>query len=96
MFIFANLGFMWSPHLFAVFACIFLWGIQMAVIQNTILAMITDVTMQDVRGSAFGLLYFVTGVATLVANALGGLLWHYFSYHMTFAAGASLGLRFLV
>jgi MFS family permease len=62
----------------------------MAAVQNTTLAIATNVTPQNIRGTGFGTLQLTSGIATLLANALGGLLWDQFSYKMTFLAGGIL------
>ncbi len=90
VFFFANMGMALTQSLYGVLFCALLWGIQMAAIQNTILAMMTGVIPQRIRGTGFGTLQLSNGVATLLANTFGGLLWHNISYKMTFFSGAVL------
>lgn len=93
----ANIGFMSSTFwhqssgygLVIVFVCICLWGAQMAVIQNTALAMVTGVTPQKTRGTAFGIMYLLNGFGTLLANSIGGYVWQYYNApQATFLMGA--------
>ena len=94
IFIFAisNFGMALTPNIWGVYVCVLLWGVQMAAVQNTTLAIATNVTPQRIRGTSFGTLQLTSGIATLLANALGGLLWDQFSYKMTFFSGGLLAV----
>jgi hypothetical protein len=52
-----------------------LWGVHMALTQGLLAAMITDVTPQAYRGTAFGVFSLVSGPALLLASAAAGALW---------------------
>ena len=45
---------------------------------------------QDLRGTAFGVYYFVIGIASLAASALAGALWGVGGAWVTFTVGAVL------
>jgi len=51
-----------------------LWGIQMGITQSLIAAMVADTTGKELRGTAFGIYYFVMGVSLFLANSLAGWL----------------------
>ena len=65
------------------------WGLHLGLTQGLLAAMVADTAPADLRGSAFGLFYLVSGVATLVASLLAGALWQSAGPPITFAAGAT-------
>lgn len=96
IFVISNFGMALTPNIWGIYACVLLWGVQMAAVQNTTLAIATNVTPQNIRGTGFGTLQLTSGIATLLANALGGLLWDQFSYKMTFFTGGILAVCALI
>ncbi|MBX7132731.1 MAG: MFS transporter [Fimbriimonadaceae bacterium] len=66
---FATQGVPWLVPLFA------LYGIYIGLTKGVSAALVADHAPKDRRGSAMGLFYFATGLATLAASALTGLLW---------------------
>jgi hypothetical protein len=48
------------------------------------------------RGTAFGVFSFVTGIALLAASAMAGALWDMAGPGATFAAGAGIALVALI
>jgi MFS family permease len=71
-----------------VMAGIALWGLHMGITQGVLAAMVADSAPEDLRGSAFGLFNLVTGVATLFASFIAGVLWQAFGPGATFLSGA--------
>lgn len=67
-----------------------LWGLHMGFTQGLFAALVADASEAPVRGTAFGVFNFVTGIVLLVASVLAGLLWEGFGPGATFAAGAVL------
>lgn len=65
-----------------------LWGIHMGLTQGLLAAMVADAAPSTFRGSAFGVFYFVTGIATLLASLIAGLLWQGLGSPVMFFAGA--------
>jgi MFS family permease len=65
-----------------------LWGLHMGFTQGVISALVADSAPPELRGTAFGFLNLVTGLALLVASVLAGLLWDVAGPTATFAAGA--------
>jgi MFS family permease len=67
-----------------------LWGLHMGFTQGLFAALVADASPASVRGTAFGIFNFVTGLMLLAASVLAGLLWDRFGPSATFAAGAAL------
>lgn len=65
-----------------------LWGLQLATMQAMLGATIASSVPDDVRGTAFGLFDFFTGLAALAAGVLAGALWIWGGPVLTFGAGA--------
>ena len=76
-----------------------LWGLHMGMTQGLLAALVADSAPQTVRGTAFGLFNFVSGIALLLASFAAGVLWEVVGPYATFVAGAGftvLGLLGLV
>lgn len=67
-----------------------LWGLQMGMTQGLVAAAIADAAPDHLRGAAFGIYYFVDGVASLFASSGAGVLWHIGGASLAFGAGAAL------
>jgi len=65
-----------------------LWGLHMGFTQGLLAAMVADSAPQTRRGTAFGLFYLISGVATLLASGIAGWLWQAVGPSATFLAGA--------
>lgn len=66
------------------------WGIHMGLTQGLLATLIADASPPDLRGSAFGVFSFVSGVSLLGASVLAGFLWDQFGPSATFLGGAVL------
>jgi MFS family permease len=73
----------------AFFAGIALWGAHMGLTQGLLSAMVADAAPARLRGSAFGVFHFVSGLALLAASVLAGWLWSAYGAAWTFYAGAA-------
>jgi len=73
----------------AFFAGIALWGAHMGLTQGLLSAMVADAAPAKLRGSAFGVFHFVSGLALLAASVLAGWLWSAYGAAWTFYAGAA-------
>ncbi len=78
----------WGSSLPAVFAGIGLWGLHMGLTQGVLAALIAATAPARLRGTAFGLFGLITGLASLAASVLAGLLWDQIGADATFSAGA--------
>ena len=67
-----------------------LWGIHMGLTQGLLATLIADASRPELRGCAFGVFSFVSGVALFLASVLAGFLWDQFGPSATFFAGAGL------
>ncbi|WP_061933617.1 MFS transporter [Aureimonas sp. AU22] len=73
-----------------------LWGLHMGFTQGVIAALVADASPKELRGTAFGVLNLVTGVALLLASVAAGGLWEAFGSAATFLVGAGLAVASLV
>ncbi len=65
-----------------------LWGLHMGLTQGLLASLVADNAPADLRGTAFGMFNLVTGVATLAASIIAGVLWDVVGATGTFLAGA--------
>jgi MFS family permease len=73
-----------------------LWGLHMGFTQGILAAMVAAATPQDLKGTAFGLFNFVTGLFMLLASVIAGWLWDRYGADMTFYAGAAFSMLALL
>jgi len=66
-----------------------LWGLHMGLTQGLLAALIADVTPADLRGTAFGIFSFISGLMLLAASVIAGMLWDAIGPAATFLAGAA-------
>jgi MFS family permease len=84
----ADLFLAFGQSLLALFAGIALWGLHMGLTQGVLAALVAASAPSRLRGTAFGLFGLVTGLFTLIASVLAGVLWTAIGPTATFAAGA--------
>ena len=65
-----------------------LWGLHMGLTQGLIATLVAEVAPAELRGTAFGLLNLLIGLATLAASIIAGALWNVHGPSSTFLAGA--------
>jgi MFS family permease len=85
----ADLSLALASGIGAAFAGIALWGAHMALTQGLLSKLVAERAPADLRGSAFGVFYLLTGAATLVSSVVAGLLWDWHGPGATFVAGAA-------
>jgi MFS family permease len=85
----ADLLLAFGPTLVAIFLGICLWGLHMGLTQGVLAALIAATAPERLRGTAFGLFGLITGLATLLASIIAGLLWDKIGASATFLAGAA-------
>jgi MFS family permease len=78
-----------GSRLWVVMAGTGLWGLHMGMTQGLLAALVADVAPAELRGTAFGVFHFVSGVALLFASLIAGILWEEWGAPATFLAGAS-------
>jgi MFS family permease len=84
----ADIALTFGERLTTIFAGIAIWGLHMGLTQGVFAALVADVAPAELRGSAFGLFNFVSGLAAFFASLLAGGLWHLYGPPSTFLAGA--------
>ncbi len=99
--IFANVLMGFGSNVFLVMLGIFFWGAQMSTTISIFLSLISDVVEKEVRGTAFGVFYFITGLSYLGSSTLAGHLWDTFGSSYAFFtsigfASLAILLAFLV
>ena len=92
----ADLAFAHAPGLGLVALGIVLWGLHMGLTQGLLAARVAVAAPAELRGTAFGLFNFVSGIAMLCASVLAGLLWDAFGPAITFYAGAAISAAALI
>lgn len=65
-----------------------LWGLHMGFTQGLLSAIVADAVPPELRGTAFGMMNLITGLALLAASVIAGALWQYIGPQGTFLAGA--------
>jgi len=75
---------------FLVVCGVLLWGLHMGLTQSLLSALVADTAPPPARGTAFGILNLVLGLAMLIASVLAGWLWEHHGASSTFLAGAAL------
>ncbi|WP_341633035.1 MFS transporter [Sphingomonas agri] len=67
-----------------------LWGAHMALTQGIFARMIADSAPEELRATSFGAFWFVTGIASLLANLGAGWLWDHHGSSATFITSAAV------
>jgi MFS family permease len=67
------------------------WGLHMGLTQGVLASLVADRAPAELRGTAFGVFNFASGVAMLAASVLAGALWDAHGPAATFLAGAAFG-----
>lgn len=85
--VYVGFGIIASP--FTVWILFAIYGFYMGMTDGVGKAFISDMVQQESRATAIGLYYCVTGVLTLVASVVAGLLWTYVAESAPFLYGAA-------
>jgi len=74
-----------------------LWGLHLGLAQGVTTALIADHAPAELRGTAFGLMHALGGIATLAASGIAGVVWEHQGASSTFVTGAAFaGLSLLL
>ncbi|MBO0750365.1 MAG: MFS transporter, partial [Porphyrobacter sp.] len=84
----ADLVLAWAGTVIGAFVGIALWGAHMALSQGLLSKLVAEHAPAGLRGSAFGIFNLTTGLATLAASVLAGVLWDWRGAGATFLTGA--------
>ncbi len=85
-----------ATSLTAVLLGVAVWGLHLGLTQGLLSALVADTAPVDLRGSAFGVFNFVSGIAALLASIVAGAVWQFWSPEATFYVGAILSTLALV
>lgn len=92
--VYLGFGFAQSPwQIWGLFA---LYGLHLGISQGILLAIVADSIPNTLRGTAFGFINLVTGIALLPASLLAGFLWQTVNPQATFLAGSLFAIAAIV
>ena len=81
-----------APSATVLYVMMAFYGIYYALTQPVMKAIVVDNVPREMRGRAFGLFYFVTSIAALLASVITGALWKEFGPALPFHLSAVLAL----
>ncbi len=81
-----------APSRMALYFAMAFYGFYYALTQPVMKAMVVDTVAREARGRAFGIFYFVSSVAALLASVITGALWKRFGAAIPFHVSAALAL----
>jgi MFS family permease len=79
-----------APSTLAIWITMAVYGLYYALTQPVLKALVVETVMQEIRGRALGIYFFVTSVATFAASLITGELWKYFNASLPFYVSAGL------
>ncbi|MGO9741325.1 MAG: MFS transporter [Roseiarcus sp.] len=86
--ILADLTLAFAPDVLTVGVGVALWGLHMGFTQGLLSTLVAIAAPEDLRGTAFGVFNFITGLALLLASVLAGALWDIAGPQGSFLGGA--------
>jgi MFS family permease len=86
----ADLSLALGDSLSVILVGVGIWGIHMGMTHGVLAAMVAGAAPKELRGSAFGVFNFVSGIAMLISSVLAGALWQWYGPRWTFLVGAGL------
>jgi len=94
------MGFLWEGEAYSQIVLFFLYGLCYALLEGNQRALATDLSPQELRGTALGLFHTVVGLMALPGSLIAGILWDKgpslpFVYGGILALAAALGLLFI-
>ncbi|BAU08906.1 MFS transporter [Fischerella sp. NIES-3754] len=92
LFAFVYLGLTLAQTPWQIWGLFALYGLYLGKTQGLLLALVADQVPDTLRGTAFGLINLVTGVAILPASLFAGILWQKVGYQATFMFGSVLAI----
>ena len=69
-----------------------LCGLYLGKTKGLLLALVADIVPEDLRGTAFGLINLITGLALLPASLLAGILWEQMGPQVTFTVSSGFAI----
>ncbi len=90
LFFFMTLGFIYVTNLFVFGGLFALYGMVYAITKPNMVAFVSDLA-SEMKGTAFGFYYFLTGLITIPAGVIAGVIWN-ISYSAMFVYLATISL----
>jgi MFS family permease len=84
----ADLLLAWADSALLLMCGVAFWGLHMGFSQGILATLVADTTAPELKGTAFGLFNFITGLFMLLASIIAGWLWDSYGAVATFYAGA--------
>jgi MFS family permease len=81
-----------APSILAIWITMASYGLFYALTNPVLRALVAGTVSEEVRGRAFGIFYFVTSAATLLASVAAGELWKHFGPAIPFYVSAVLAV----
>jgi MFS family permease len=85
-------GFAFARSIMSFFICFALYGLALAAVKVSNKAYVADLSLPAFRSTALGTFEATTGVATLVAGVIIGVMWEYFNHVTVFSCAGSVAL----
>ncbi|NJL19559.1 MAG: MFS transporter [Leptolyngbyaceae cyanobacterium SM1_3_5] len=86
------LGFAFATAPWQIWTLFAFYGLYLGMSQGVLLAIVADRVPAELRGTAFGLINLVTGIALLPASLLTGWLWQQVSSRSAFGVGSGFAV----
>jgi MFS family permease len=81
-----------APSAVAIWIAMAVYGFYYALTQPVLKALVVESVGEQVRGSALGIYFFVTSLATLAASLITGELWKHYGAAIPFYFSAGMAL----
>jgi MFS family permease len=89
-------AFGWVREAWQVWALFAIYGLHSAATDGPERALVADLAPTEIRGRAFGLYNFITGIAALPASIGFGLIWQHVGHAAAFHVGAGLAIAAVI
>lgn len=86
------IAFAQAPSHAVLFVAMAFYGLYYALTQPLLKAIVVDIVPPEARGRAFGIYYFVTSIAALLASVITGQVWKLWGPRVPFLVSAGLAL----
>ena len=96
LFCFTTLGFAFAKTLPAFIALFILYGIFYATIEGNQRAYVADLAHKELKSTALGTFYTITGSLTLCSSLIAGFLWRYINSKAVFIFGSTTSLLAII
>lgn len=88
LFAFVYLGFAWATQAWQLTLLFFLYGIYMAATDGVGKALVIELVPKELKATGLGMMGTITGIATILASTVAGILWDHLGTSAPFIYGA--------